>query len=129
MLSIRALAIFVAVVTVLWFLSFEPNRHALMAARGSIVDTRSILGIRVGMTFDEARPKLQQQGFLWDEYDSVSTPPNPLAGSAACYVAQPAGERIGVFADQTWRRAQVCLSLTEAGIVRRIDWSYNPGAP
>lgn len=113
-----------SVAVVVWTLSSEQNRRALLFSEGHTVrNGHGLLGARVGDTAETAQTALSGRGLRRNT--QIINAGDDLV---ACYPDQPEGQPIALFRETGWRRGSVCLTLVD-GRVSRIDWRYNLLSP
>ena len=105
-----------------WLWSPAPERTSLtfFQSYGHVV-TGERLGVRVGMSLEEASAHLVRQGLVpVPEYD------RQVRSCGGRMVASQ--EEVRSFADNTWRHGGVCLFVTSGRVVA-IGWSFNGPLP
>lgn len=107
--------IFLASVGLVLFIGNDSNRYALTSAKGTIIDGNRF-GISIGQSIEEAREILISKGFT-----ETFTP------SGLDEIGYEEIDRY-IFSDSGWRRGNIWLEESD-GVVTKIGWSYQFGAP
>ena len=117
---IIAIILGIAVTTPLLFLS-DRDRVALIDATGEIdsPSTRSLLGVKLGMTETEASDVLYKRGKDGVQIDFIVADNN-----ISCLGKGKIGQRLMLYYDSTWRRGAICFAI-DHGRVDSIRWLYN----
>ena len=107
----------IALVAVLLFFSFEPNRLAI-SWTGGFVKEGAKFGVQIGQPADTAQASLAKMGWKFSEI---------LDGHECLSKNYPDGVRVELYEDRTWRSGSLCLASKDNRVLS-IEWDYTPFA-